>query len=622
MNTTDAMKKISHARKMMGCRAALGVAAAIATGCLEIREAAEPDLGSATSPLVVNRYTRWDFVPDGASSHQIRLIGNADGRLALFSRTPGGTVRFQQQVAVNSNWTPLTTFDGSSSPDMEVAREADGRLGVFALGGGDRAVYYRTQTSPGATTYTAWANLGAGTTGATDLEIGQQADGRLVVFLLGADKTIWARTETTPGGSFGAWESHGGASNMMRVTSQGGRIALFSYSTVGTVYVKEQPAANASFGNWAFVGQHPIADFDVTRLYDGRLQMAWVAPSTSVDRALRAVTQTDSATWTNPPAFVDGGSYTSVEILEQPTGEPIVFTTGTDGHARYWQGSYYGLYGDGVNLAGLDLAELAPGFNQDGRIEIFGRLNSGSIEQTWQTTPGLPGAWRALPSAAPVIDALSATPSAQLKNQPVDINWHLTAIPAGCTPTIDISDDNGGFYGVFSLTFGTAHDDIITRDTTYTAVAGCTELENSGVPLTSVRTLLVRLGTATPPPPTRVEATGFIPLYRIAPGPLGGAITWQGQTYGNSDSLLISITNTFANAFRPDLWIGFLPYGSDSSRCNNPPFRLFANQTATPQQLAQVWGSTSPAFPVGFIMCSNYEIGEVVSLQIRYSYLQ
>jgi hypothetical protein len=616
------MKTISHARKMMGCGAALGVVAAIATGCLEIREATEPDLGSAASPLVVNRYTRWDFVPDGGNSQQIRLIGNADGRLALFSRTSGGTVRFQQQVAVNSGWTAMASFDGAGSPDMEVAREADGRLGVFALGGGDRAVYYRTQTSAGATTFTAWTNLGAGTPGSTDMEVGQYADGRLVVFTLGGDKTIWARTETTPGGGFGAWESHGGASNMMRVTSQGGRIALVSYTTVGTLYVREQPAANAAFGNWSFAGQQPIADLDVTRLYDGRLHLAWVAPSTSPDRALRTLTQSYSATWTNPPAFVDGGSYTSVEIFEQPTGEPIVFTTGSDGHARYWQGSYYGLYGDGVNLAGLDLAELAPGFNQDGRLELFGRLPSGAIEQTWQTAAGLPGAWRPLPSVAPTIDVLSATPSAPLKNQPVDINWHLIAIPGGCTPTLHISDDNGGFYGVFSLTFGTAHDDTITRDTTYTAIASCTELENSGVHVTSSRSLLVRLGVATPPPPTRVQGDLFVSLFRVAPGPLGGAITWQGQTYGNSDSLLLSITNTFANAFVPDLWIGFLPYGSDSSQCNNPAFRLFANQVTTSQQLAQIWGSTSPAFSVGFILCSNYDLGNAVSLQIRYSYLQ
>ncbi len=599
MNTDTRMTSTMMMMSSVVGAASLGLAALLATGCAELDDepAVDPELASTDSALVTQSYARWDAAPGAGNLHQLRVIGNADGRLALFGRTPGGSVQLSQQIAINGGWTAPITLDGAGSPDLEVVRELDGRLGVLALGGGDRAVYYRTQTSPGAATFTAWTNLGAGTGGATDMEVGQHADGRVVVFILGGDRTIWARTQTTPGGDFGPWESHGGASTQMRVTSLGGRIGLVAYTTVGTLYVKDQPAANDSLGNWSYVGQATLTDLDVTRLPHGRLHVAFVSPS-DPQRALRWLDQSSTGVWT-AYSSADTGPHTAIELLELSGANPIAFTAGTDGHARllpYFPYNY-NYYPTAYDLAGAGLVDLAVGRNQDGRFEVFGRTSTSYVWQTWQTAAGVPGTWRALP-AAPAIDAMSATPTAPLKNNPVDIYWRLGPIPAGCTPSVYMSDDNGVFYGVAGATSGTARDPAITRDTTYTTRATCTEIERSGVSRSTTRTLLVKLGVATTPPGI-YETTFALGQDYIYSGP----ITYSAVVFPNStSSTLVSLW--YAQSFGA---IKLLPPSASNYDCENPNVGIFlAAQTwATPAQIAALYGTSSPAMPLVVRGCSS-----------------
>src|SRR5215510_2971070 len=109
-STTDTMRVVR-------CTAGLGLAALLAAGCAALDDdpAGDPELAGVESAVAANTYSRWDYAPDSAGTQQVRLLPNADGRLALFSRTAAGSVRFSQQVAVNSGWTSPVTLDGSSS---------------------------------------------------------------------------------------------------------------------------------------------------------------------------------------------------------------------------------------------------------------------------------------------------------------------------------------------------------------------------------------------------------------------------------------------------------------------------------------------------------------------------
>jgi hypothetical protein len=84
------------------------------------------------------------------------------------------------------------------SGDPAVGQNADGRLEVFVRGN-DRALYHRWQVAPGGA-WSGWAALNGAST--SDISVARNTDGRLELFTLGMDKALWHRWQTAPSGGW------------------------------------------------------------------------------------------------------------------------------------------------------------------------------------------------------------------------------------------------------------------------------------------------------------------------------------------------------------------------------------------------------------------------------------
>ena len=113
------------------------------------------------------------------------VIANDDGRLQAFVVGTNNALYYKTQASPGSStWSGWTSIGGVIKTDTSpvVARNNDGRLQVFVVGT-NNALYYKTQTSPGSNTWSsAWTYLGGGLRDNSDPVVGKNNDGRLEVF--------------------------------------------------------------------------------------------------------------------------------------------------------------------------------------------------------------------------------------------------------------------------------------------------------------------------------------------------------------------------------------------------------------------------------------------------------
>jgi hypothetical protein len=77
-----------------------------------------------------------------------------------------------------------------------VGQNADGRLEVFLVGS-DRQLYHRWQTAPNSSNWSdGWTSLGGDWWVGSNAAVAQNADGRLEVFLVGSDRQLYPRMQT------------------------------------------------------------------------------------------------------------------------------------------------------------------------------------------------------------------------------------------------------------------------------------------------------------------------------------------------------------------------------------------------------------------------------------------
>jgi hypothetical protein len=77
---------------------------------------------------------------------------------------------------------------------IAVGQNADGRLELF-LAASDSELWHRWQTDPGQ--WSPWANLG-GIIVTSDPTVGHNADGRLELFVRASDNELWHRWQLAP----------------------------------------------------------------------------------------------------------------------------------------------------------------------------------------------------------------------------------------------------------------------------------------------------------------------------------------------------------------------------------------------------------------------------------------
>jgi acylphosphatase len=276
---------------------------------------------------------------------KIAIINNVDGRLEVFvvggdGRGGGNELYHKWQTTPNGEWvTDWETLGGIILGNPAVGQNADGRLEVFVRGD-DNRVYHKWQTTPNGEWVTDWETLGGHIT--SDVAVSQNADGRLEVFVRGDDNRVYHKSQTTPNGEWVTdWETLGGITLGNPAVGQNadGRLEVFVRGDDNRVYHKWQSTPNGEWvTDWETLGGITLGNPAVGQNADGRLE---------------------------------------------------VFVRGDDNRVYHkWQSTPNGGWtADWETLGGITLGNPAVGQNADGRLEVFIRANDDGIYHKWQSTP-------------------------------------------------------------------------------------------------------------------------------------------------------------------------------------------------------------------------------------------
>jgi hypothetical protein len=306
------------------------------------------------------------------------------------------------QTNWNSFGTPTAQLNGVSS----VGQNIDGRLVVFVSSQRTGELWHLWQTTPNGT-WSSWDSLynPPGTGFSSNAAVGQNADGRLEVFLIGYDGVLWHRWQTAPGGSwYPSWFSSGkpSAANLQYdptvVNNTDGRLEVFAVDTNGILWHLWQTTPNGTWSSWDSLGKPSTLDLGfpmAAKNADGRIEVFTVGNGALWHRWQTA----PGGSW-YPSWFSSGQPSLSIPISigvtalsQNADGRLEIFAVGTDGAFWHlWQTTPNGTWSAWDRLGKPGTVEFSPpptiGRNQDGRLEPLLIGNDGALWHLWQTSPG------------------------------------------------------------------------------------------------------------------------------------------------------------------------------------------------------------------------------------------
>ncbi|MEV4508153.1 fibronectin type III domain-containing protein [Dactylosporangium sp. NPDC049525] len=187
--------------------------------------------------------------PGSAGSMRGPIITNHDGLAQMFARG-GDNFLYTSVQAANGTWGAWTNLSGLIYSDPTAVLNANGRITVFAIGG-DHSVWYRLQNGDGSFAW--WTRLGTERY-ASDIEVAQNADGTVAVFIRGTDSNLFSQVQTDPAdpSQWSGWTNLGGLiySNPTAFTRADGVMEVFAVGGDGLVWHRVQSAPNS--GTWAW----------------------------------------------------------------------------------------------------------------------------------------------------------------------------------------------------------------------------------------------------------------------------------------------------------------------------------------------------------------------------------
>jgi hypothetical protein len=216
---------------------------------------------------------------------------NVDGRLEVFGHASGGAGLAIVHAWQNTPGGGWSTWDSLGAPptgnvgDLVLGENADGRLEVFVREGlmSSGVAWHAWQQVPPATGWGAWDTLGSPPGGLANVtaEVGRNADGRLEVFAFASDGALWHIWQQATGGWSG-WHSLGTPSGLFPFgiavgEAADGRLAVFAVVLGGSLWRRQQSADPAiGWDAWEDLGMPsgtPLTGVSVGRNADGRLEV-------------------------------------------------------------------------------------------------------------------------------------------------------------------------------------------------------------------------------------------------------------------------------------------------------------------------------------------------------------
>ena len=274
------------------------------------------------------------------SDTDLAIAMNNDGRLQAFVVGSNNQLYYKTQSSPNSDtWSSAwTSLGGGIKADTSpaVARNSDGRLQVFVVGTNNQ-LYYKTQSSPNSSTWSSsWTSQSGTLRGGTDPAVIANSDGRLQVFVVGTDNAVYYKTQTSPGSSTwsSSWTSLGGGvkadTGPAVARNTDGRLQAFVLGTNSALYYKSQssPNSNTWSSSWTTLNGtlRDNSDPAVVPNSDGRLDAFVIGPTTSgpANRPPTAdsksiTTGIDTATDITLSGSDPDNNPITFSIIEQPT---------------------------------------------------------------------------------------------------------------------------------------------------------------------------------------------------------------------------------------------------------------------------------------------------------------
>jgi hypothetical protein len=137
----------------------------------------------------------------------VHLFLTVAGRRSLSWPLTPGRFRALYRVYWLGTWSEWNSLGGAMIGSPAVGQNADGRLEVFVQGT-NTDLCHRWQESPGGG-WSGWNSLGGAMIG--NPAVARNHDGRLEVFVQGTDTALWHKWQESPGGGWSGWNPLGGA---------------------------------------------------------------------------------------------------------------------------------------------------------------------------------------------------------------------------------------------------------------------------------------------------------------------------------------------------------------------------------------------------------------------------
>lgn len=362
--------------------------------------------------------------PNVFIGYNATVAKHADGRLEAFvmdTGTSGGLWHSAQTSpgSVWNNWAslgaPAYTSNVNTTPcEPAVAVNDDDRLEVFIIGS-DGTLWHTWELTPGGA-WSQWSSLGTSPDMAgfiSSLAVRVNADGRLEVFTISQylGGPLWHIWQLAPGGSWSNWESLGTPLNNGNIlyTAVGenadGRVEVFIIGSDTSLWHIWQLGEGSGWGKWTSLGTPPdvnnlATNCSVRKNDDGRMEV--FVTSYGPTNALWHIWQlTPGGGWS---AWTSLGAPPSLQIQSAPAvrknkdGHLEAFATDTNGALWHiWQVVPEGNWGNWFSLetpSDVTFYSYAPpsvAENDDGRLEAFLTGSDGALWHAWQVAAG--GNW-------------------------------------------------------------------------------------------------------------------------------------------------------------------------------------------------------------------------------------
>lgn len=349
---------------------------------------------------------------------------NQDGALEMFATSSGVVHHNYQQKAKEpasapSNWNAssstawpsLTGVTATGAP--AVIKNNDNTLEIFVPTSGD--VWHNWQVAPGAG-WNGWVDMGSGSSGLTDIQVGEGANGDLSVFGINSSGAMYYSRETGPRAGWSSWAELGGSlsggvkAGYVVTQNLSGRVELFAAdgSSSPQIWHAWQTSSGPFNASW-------------TALTTGGATVS--SPQLAVARNLSGILEvfgigTDGHVWHSTQASAGAGPWSTWAELESGTqiaiqpgfavgqndsGDLVVYgVSGTGSSAQVYynaQSSPGGSYASSWTEIAMPSGDYA-GSNQivvsstaDGRMQLFTTGSNGDVWTNWQTAAGGSGNW-------------------------------------------------------------------------------------------------------------------------------------------------------------------------------------------------------------------------------------